>query len=487
MGLLTVPAVLLVELLQGVIQGHALGGVPCGHLGDDHGGSDGVLIPDEVAQHVTIGLLEGHDDIALVGLGQSVHLLGHELEAGEGIVAGDAVALGHLAGHLSGDDGLQQHGLFGHGTGTLLGADHIVGQQHAGLVAGDGDEITLAAADHDAHAVAVGVGAHDEVSAHLVGQVDGQIEALGVLRVGGLDGGEAAVKHHLLGHAVDVLHAQRLQSLGHQLVAAAVEGGVDHMEGVGDLGHGGLVGDHGGDMAHEAAVGVLTDDLDETLCLGLFKVHGLDAGEDVDLLQALGNGGGVLGGQLCAVGPVDLIAVVLLGVVAGGDVDTGLAAVLTDGEAQLGGGAQALEQADMDAVGGAHLGGLLGEQGGVDAAVHADGHALLLGLLALSTDDVGEALGGPADDIDIHLVQAHLHGAAQTGGTELQRTVETALDLLLITGDALELFQLLCGENAAVEPLFVFLFVRHMGVLLSVVTYSSSSTGWADRIAWASS
>ena len=66
-----------------------------------------------------------------------------------------------------------------------------------------------------------------------------------------------------------------------------------------------------------------------------------------------GDGVGVLGRQLGAVGPVDLIAVVLLGVVAGGDVDARLTAVLPHGEAQLRRGPQGLEDAHMDAVGGA--------------------------------------------------------------------------------------------------------------------------------------
>ena len=49
---------------------------------------------------------------------------------------------------------------------------------------------------------------------------------------------------------------------------------------------------------------------------------------------------------------------------AGGDVDAGLAVVLAHGEAQLGGGTQALKQAHVDAVGGADLSGGTGEDVG---------------------------------------------------------------------------------------------------------------------------
>ena len=148
----------------------------------------------------------------------------------------DAVFLRHHSGHAGGDDAGQSAGVFRQGAGGLLGADHIVQQQHAHLVAADGD-ILVPGADHGADAVGVRVGADDQVAAHLAGQVDGQIEALGIFRVGAFHRGEAAVDDHLLFHGVQVLDAQALQGFGHQLVAAAVEGGVDDFE---------LVG-HGGD------------------------------------------------------------------------------------------------------------------------------------------------------------------------------------------------------------------------------------------------
>ena len=40
---------------------------------------------------------------------QRVLLFRHELEAGEGIEALDAVGLRYLAGHFRGDDGLESH------------------------------------------------------------------------------------------------------------------------------------------------------------------------------------------------------------------------------------------------------------------------------------------------------------------------------------------------------------------------------------------
>ena len=151
---------------------------------------------------------------------------------------------------------------------------------------------------------------------------------------------------------------------------------------------------------------------------------------------------------------------------AGGDVDARLAVVLPHGEAQLRRGAQGLKDLHLDAVGGADLRGGPGKLHGVVAAVHADGDAPLLPLLTLGADNVGKALGGPADDVDVHIVEAHIHGAPQSGGAELQRPVEPALDLLGVVFDGLQLGLLLRGQSGAGQPLLVFLHEIHMRFLL---------------------
>ena len=253
-----------------------------------------------------------------------------------------------------------------------------------------------------------------------------------------------------------------------------MEGGVDHLEAVRHLGDGFLVVDHGGDIGHELAVRLLAHRLDEPGADRLVEVHPLHAGEDVNLREALGDGVGVVGGQLGAVLPVDLVAVILLGVVAGGDVQTRLAVVLPHGEAQLRGGAQGLKDPDVDAVGGADLGGGPGKLHGVVAAVHADGDAPALALLALGGDDLRKALGGPADDVEVHVVETGGHDAPEPGGAELQRAVEAALDLVVVAADGLQLGLLLLGEGGACQPFFVFLAVIHQGSSFS----AASSTGF---------
>ena len=258
---------------------------------------------------------------------------------------------------------------------------------------------------------------------------------------------------------MQVLDAQTGQCLRHQLVTAAVEGGIHHLKRIRHLCHGIVVVDHIHHMAHEFPVRLVAQCLNEACLYRFVKVHTLYAGENVDLLQLRCNGGGMVGRQLRAVLPIDLVAVILLGVVAGGDVDARLTAILPHGKAQLRRGPQGLEDPHMDAVGGAYLRGGAGKFHGMVAAVHADGHAAPLRVPALGADNIGKTLGGPADDVHVHLVQPHLHGAPQSGGTELQRTVKPALDLLFISGDGFQFLYLISRQCAAVQPLFVFTHV----------------------------
>ena len=202
---------------------------------------------------------------------------------------------------------------------------------------------------------------------HLLGQLLGQGKALGGLRVGGFHGGEGAVNDHLFRHAVQVPDAQLLQHIGNLLVSRAVEGGVDHAEGVGHLGHGLPVVNLIQHVGEEFVIGLPAQQGDEPLGPGLFVVHGPDIVKDIQGLHLGGDGRRVLGGQLGAVGPIDLVAIVLRGIVAGGDVESGHTAVLPHGEGELRRGAHGLKKAHGDAVGGHHPGGGPGKFLGVNA------------------------------------------------------------------------------------------------------------------------
>ena len=88
-----------------------------------------------------------------------------------------------------------------------------------------------------------------------------------------------------------------------------------------------------------------------------------------------------------------------------------------------------------------------------------NGNALLHGLGALRPDDIGKGLGGMADDMDIHVVKTDFHGAAKTGGAELQRGIEAVFNFLFVLRNGIELFPLTLGEGGAVQPSLIFFFV----------------------------
>ena len=201
MRLFTVPAVLFKERVERVEERHALGVVPRGHFGEQQRGRDCVLVAHVVADHVAVALLVGEDDGVFARALKLIHLLGHELKARERVVAVEAVRLRHGARHLGRDDSLERGGIRGQLARALHRTDQIVEQQHARLVAGDRLELALLVAHHDTDAVAVGVGAEDEVDVVLLGEVNGEVEALGILGVRGHDGREIAVDDHLLGYA----------------------------------------------------------------------------------------------------------------------------------------------------------------------------------------------------------------------------------------------------------------------------------------------
>ena len=414
-----------------------------------------------MADHVAVAFLIGEDDGVLARAFELIHLLGHEFKAREGIIAGKTVRLRHGARHFGCHDGLERGGVFRQLACALHRADEIVKQQNARLVAGDRLKFALTVAHHDADAVAVGVGAEDKVDVVLLGKVNGEIEALGILRVRGDDRGEVAVDDHLLGHAEKVLDAKLCKRLGYELVAAAVEGRVDELKVARDFFDGIIVVDHAHDVGHEALVAVRAEHRDETLLHRLVKVHGRNARENVDCLEFSCDGGGVLGRQLCAVRPVYLVAVVLLGVVRGGDVDARGAAIFAHGKRKLGRGAQRLKEPDGDAVARHDAGCLARKFRRVVAAVHADGDALLHGGLALCPDHVGKALRRPADHVAVHVVKPHIHRAAQTRGAEFERAVKTVFDLFFVVCDGLELSTFFLAQRGRGEPLFIFLTVIH--------------------------
>ena len=154
---------------------------------------------------------------------------------------------------------------------------------------------------------------------------------------------------------------------------------------------------------------------------GLVEVRQLHAVKAVGLF----NGGQDLfrrlGGNLAAVGAVDLVAVILGGVVAGGDADSRAAVQIPHRPAEGRGGLQAGIEVRGNPIGGQDPGGLPGEQVPLNPAVPGDGHGL--GQVR-AVQVVRQPLGGPADGVEVHAVGARAGDAPESPGAKGQTPME---------------------------------------------------------------
>ena len=353
--------------------------------------------------------------------------------------------LGHGIGHLRRDDGL--HDILVAVQFAALGpAGQLVAQQqHEGLIAVQQHVFALLVAQRDADAVRIGVGGQHQVGALLRGEVDGHRHRLALLGVGGLDGGEVAVDDGLLLHQNHVREAELLQRSRNQPHARAVHRRIDDLHVVVLL--------HALGRKREF-VHLIQIDLVELLVQNgdvfgiLARKHHIDIrdlrhlGDDVLVVRL---------GHLRAVGPVGLVAIVLLGVVRGGDDHARMAFQLADGEAQFRGRPERVEQKNLESVRGENIGHALGEHPRIVAAVvrHGDAHPLAREVLF---QVVGKPLRGSPHRVDVHAVGPYAHNAAQTARTEFEVLVEALHELFHIVVH--QVFDLLFRRFVivAVEP-----------------------------------
>ena len=345
-------------------------------------------------------------------------------------------------------------------------AGEPVGEKHAHFVAAQQDILALVG-HSDARAVGVGVGGKEQVGVHLGAQLQALLQRLPDLGVGVGAGGEVTVGLGLLGDHGHVGHTDALEDLRDALKTRAVERGVHDLE-VGDVGGClhmlGLLG-HG---IHKALDGALADVVDQARVHGLVKGHARHAVEDVDLA----NGGedvlGSLRSDLAAVGAVHLVAVVLSGVVACGDVDAGRAPQVARGEGAGRRGLQARVEVRRDAVGRQYLGRHVAEELALVARVAADGHA---GLVEVCLEVVGQALRGKGDRVDVHAVRAGAEHAAQARRAELQVLEERVLNGPLVALHGAELL----GKLGLGDPLRPAGVLTHRAFVHAVCSFCCPS------------
>ena len=205
-------------------------------------------------------------------------------------------------------------------------------------------------------------------------------------------------------------------------------------------------------------VDVLADELDRAVAdrLVVRLIRGFEA---LDCADAFGDAVGFLRRDLSAVGPVDLVAVVLRRVVACRDHDARVALKLENRERQLRNGMQRRIEEHLNAVRGEHAGAFPCEQVRAVPRIVRDAHA------RLSFDRVFEiarkSFGRLADVVDVHAVVARAQNPSQTRGAEFELGVEPFLDLVRIVRNPAELRLGPFVDVGASKPQFIAFFCVH--------------------------
>ena len=415
-----------VKLQQLIRKPNAPGGVVAEHFTDHIGSPHTVLIPDIGAGQVAIALFKAEDIALFLALGfQQANLFADILEARQHIAGFQAIMGGDPLRQIHGDDGLDHHRLFRHFAVLCpLGAD-VVQQQNARLVAGKEHILPFFVFDRNAHPVAVRVGGQQQVRIVPLSVLKAQLHGLPNLRVGIGAGGEIAVRLRLLRHHRHIGVAHFGKGPQHRPSSRAVQGRIDDCRIlVHFLTEEDRLGFH---ILHEGGVGFLRYVGDPALFQVFLKGTGMHIPENIQFFNLRQHLSSRLGGDLAAVGTVNLVAVILAGVVGGGDHHARVRPQVPHGEGHRRHRHQPGPNGNLYPICRKYTGRHTGEHIAFDAAVIADANA---GLFPLLVEIIRQTLGGLCHRVDVHPVGSGADHTPQAAGSEGQVPVKRVLRLL---------------------------------------------------------
>ena len=164
-------------------------------------------------------------------------------------------------------------------------------------------------------------------------------------------------------------------------------------------------------------------------------------------------------GNLGAIFPVYLIAIIFRGVMACSDINPCNAAKLTDCIGKFRGWAQAFKYIRLNAIGCKAEGCFVCKFRGHPPGIIGNRHALCLSIYRC--DIVSQALGCLTHCIDIHTVRSCTDYAPEPGRAKFQIHVETFFYLFFIIGDSPQLCFGCFIKIWVLQPVFVNLPVIH--------------------------
>ena len=185
--------------------------------------------------------------------------------------------------------------------------------------------------------------------------------------------------------------------------------------------------------------------------------------------------------DLAAVGPIDLVAVVVLRIVGGGDVDAGNRADLADQESQFGRRPEIRENKGRNAVLRQDHSGQFRELMGKMSGIVGDDDAFVLFSRRFFQNELRDAFRRPADRIVIHTHRARADLAAQTRCAEDHVRDKTFLKLFLIALKRQKFFMKRIAFGKRFQPDPVSLLIIHF-VLLFQMKSGSRENGPAGPV-----
>ncbi len=435
----------LVKCVDGIGKRHAALLVPACRFAEQEHGVDAVLVTHMCAGEIAIALFKAEGEALRVPLAfQKTDLFANVFKAGE--CAAKLCAAGFRDGvcHGGGDNRGDGNGALGKRSGSFSCAADEIEQQHADLVAGE-QTVGALVRDGNAAAVAVRVSADEKIGLYDPAQLESFLHCLADLGVRIRAGREIAVRLCLFGDEREILNAEFLKKLFHTLSAGAVEGRIDETQ-AGKI----VFGDAQG--ANGVYVGVqqlVRNPSDAAGGKKRGKVSDLDTIKIGTILKIVRDLRHARRGQLAAVGAVDLEAVILRGIMAGGDADANAAGKCAHRKAQGGHRLEAGVNVCFDTICRKDGGSFPGKAGAADSAVVADGSALGKGG---SAQIVGNRLRGAADDVDVHAVGACAEDAAKTAGAEGQLAAEGIVDGMRVVRHRGKLGAKTCVQRGLGQP-----------------------------------
>jgi hypothetical protein len=405
--------VLARELVEPADQGGPLRAGQRRHLGDHERRGEAVLVAHHLGQHaVADRLLVAEGDPRRAGDPLEARQRGRRLEPGR---ARDT------AQPAAGDDGVRESCRCrpwrrSRWSPSSTPSSSPVSIRHSPR---------CGSSDRGGAAVGVGVVGDHHVGLDGAGELEGEVDRAGLLRVREGDGGEVRVGIGLLRDRVDLREAGAVQGRERGLGAHAVHRGVHdpHLPRPGEV-------RQGADRVEIVLAQLLAQQL-PALARPRDLPHGADGRDARGDLRVRGRHDlhALPRGLRGAAAEVDLVAVVGRRVVGGGDDDPRVRLEVAHGEGDQRRGAGALQQAHPAAGRGHDLGGGAGEVLRAVPGVEADHHQGLLEA-EIAGEMVGEAPGGAGDDGEVHPRRARRHPAAQPGRAELELPGEGVAQLL---------------------------------------------------------